>query len=113
MLLISFITPQFSPGGTSSANIMVQLFFANSTTAMPISGIQATQNYDVVIPVVPAYINLPLDTLVFSTAGITGVNYALVISVSSKINWHSVQSTEPMGLPTSGISDVTGVWVSS
>ena len=108
MSINSSISLQVTPGGASSANIEVQLFYANSTTGIPILGIQATQDNSVAIPVTPNYVFLPLSTLLFSDASSTGSYYALVISTSVPVNWHSVADA---ALPQSGTSDVVGNWV--
>ena len=69
------------------------------------------QENGVAIPVLPAYVTVPLSALIFSTASATGTLYALVISVSAEVNWHSVVSNATLGLPRSGAADVNGSWV--
>jgi hypothetical protein len=77
---------------------------------VPVVGLQLTQVAGVSIPVAPAYVKLPLSTLPLSS--VAGVNYALVISFSTPVNWHSVSGNGlPDGRPEDGVATVYASWV--
>jgi hypothetical protein len=96
----------------STASITVQLFTADPTTGVPLSGFAATQVVGQAIPGTPGYVVVPLSALQLDTSGSRGTHYALVISASPNITWHSVRSDTPSYLPAQGVASVYGFWAS-
>ena len=84
-----------------------------TVTGLPLTGFAAGQVFAVSIPASPAYVKLPLSALAFDTSSSRGVNYALVLSASAPVNWHSVDSVAPNYLPAAGAASVYGSWSSS
>lgn len=83
------------------------------TTGRPISGFAAYNVQNLAIPATPAYAKLPLSLLPLDTSGSRGSFYALVLSSTAAIRWHSVDSLAVNRLPSSGIASVYGSWVST
>jgi hypothetical protein len=91
-------------------NIRVQVFTADASSGVPLDGVALAQLNAVPIPISPSYVTLPLSTLLIDAAGALGTHYALVLSFSAPVDWHSVEGITD-GQPDAGVASVYGSWV--
>jgi len=83
-----------------------------ATTGAPAGGFAAAIVPFVSVPALPGYVTLQLNALQFDTSSIRGRAYAIALSSSDTVNWHSTLSASPNYLPVSGLANVTGCWIS-
>lgn len=79
----------------------------------PLQGFAASQVFGVAVPAAPAYVKLPLSSLNFDTSGTRGLYYALVLSASAPVNWHSVSSPATDFVPATGTAAALGSWATA
>jgi hypothetical protein len=90
----------------------MQVFRAGSVSGIPINGLAITQIADALVSMSPAYLTLQLNGLSIDVSGPLGSRYALVLSFSTPVKWHSLSGYDiAHGRPESGIANVDSSWV--